>query len=165
MSTITPIGKTPQVGDKAPDFTLPDTDLQPRSLKELQGQKVVIAFFVGAFTNVCTMEACTFRDSMSRLVDLKAQVVGISVNDPFSNKGFVEKNHLPFPVLSDYNREVIKQYGLEMPDFAGLKGYTAAKRSIFVLDRQGVVRYTWITENPTVEPDYKKIEQALQQLP
>ena len=64
----------------------------------------------------------TFRDSMARLVDLNAQVIGISVNDPFSNKAFAEKNRLPFPVLSDYNREVIKTYGVELFDFAGLKG-------------------------------------------
>lgn len=80
-----------KVGDKAPDFTLPDTDLKPRSLKEFLGKKVVLAFFVGAFTSVCTKEMCAFRDSMARLIDLKAQVIGISVNDPFSNKEFAEK--------------------------------------------------------------------------
>ncbi len=73
---------------------------------------------------------------MARLTDLKAQVIGISVNDPFSNKAFAEKNRLPFPVLSDYNRETVKKYGLELADFAGLKGYTVAKRSIFILDRR-----------------------------
>ena len=123
-----------KVGDKAPDFTLPDTDKKQRSLKEFLGQKIVLAFFVGAFTATCTKEMCEFRDSMARLTDLKAQVVGISINDPFSNKAFAEKNRLPFPVLSDYNREVVKRYGLELTDFAGLKGYTVAKRSIFILD-------------------------------
>ena len=97
-----------KVGDKAPDFTLPDTDKKQRSLKEFLGKKVVLAFFVGAFTSTCTKEMCEFRDSMARLTDLKAQVIGISVNDPFSNKAFAEKNRLPFPVLSDYKREVIK---------------------------------------------------------
>ena len=85
---------------------------------------------------------------MERLTDLEAQVIGVSVNDPFSNKGFAEKNILPYPILSDYNREVIKRYGLEMADFAGLEGYTVAKRSIFVLDQQGVIRYMWVSENP-----------------
>ncbi len=161
MSANAQIGRTPRVGDKAPDFTLPDVELKERSLKEFQGQKVVLAFFVGAFTNTCTKEMCTFRDSMARLIDLKAQVVGVSVNDPFSNKGFAEKNRLPFPILSDVNREVIKLYNLESPDFAGIKGYTVAKRSIFLLDKKGIVRLTWITENPAVEPDYQKIEKAL----
>jgi peroxiredoxin len=161
MSSTSQFGKTPQVGEKAPDFTLSDIDMKPRSLSEFRGQKVVLAFFVGAFTSVCTKEMCSFRDNMSRLIDLKAQVIGISVNDPFSNKGFAEKNRLSFPILSDYNRKTIKTYNLEMPDFAGLKGYVAAKRSIFVLDKEGVVRYKWTTEDPTVEPDYDKIAQEL----
>ncbi len=150
-----------KVGDKALDFSLPDVDMKPRSLHEFLGQKVVLAFFVGAFTSTCTMEMCAFRDSMARLTDLHAQVIGISVNDPFSNEGFAEKNMLPYPILSDYRREVIKQYGLEMANFAGLEGYTVAKRSIFILDQKGVVRYMWVAEDPTVEPNYKEIQDAL----
>ena len=153
-----------KVGDKAPDFTLPDTEMKQRSLKEFMGQKVVLAFFPGAFTATCTKEMCEFRDSMARLTDLKAQVIGISVNDPFSNKGFVEKNRLPFPVLSDYKREAIKNYGLELPNFAGLNGYTAAKRSIFILDQEGVVRYVWVSDNPAIEPNYQEIQKALEEI-
>jgi peroxiredoxin len=153
-----------KVGDKTPDFILPDADLKPRSLKEFLGQKVVLAFFVGAFTSTCTKEMCEFRDSMARLVNLKAQVIGISVNDPFSNKAFAEKNRLPFPILSDYKREVIKTYGLESPNFAGLNGYTVAKRSIFILDEKGTVRYAWVSDNPAVEPNYQEIQNALEQI-
>jgi peroxiredoxin len=153
-----------KVGDKAPDFTLPDTKLKPRSLQEFLGRKIVLAFFVGAFTSVCTKEMCAFRDSMARLTDLKAQVIGVSVNDPFSNKAFAEKNRLPFPILSDYNREAIKAYGVETPDFGGLNGYTVAKRSIFIVDKNGAVQYVWTTEDPTVEPDYNKIEDALEKI-
>jgi len=153
-----------KVGDRAPDFTLPDTDMKPRSLKEFLGQKIVLAFFPGAFTATCTKEMCEFRDSMSRLVDLKAQVVAISVNDPFSNKGFAQKNRLPFPVLSDYKREAIKAYGLELPNFAGLDGYTAAKRSIFLLDSEGVVRYVWVSDDPSVEPNYAEIQLKLEEI-
>ena len=161
MANTMQIGKTPQIGERAPDFTLPDTDMKPRSLGEFRGKKMVLAFFVGAFTSVCTKEMCAFRDGMARLIDLDGQVLGISVNDPFSNKEFKEKNRLTFPILSDHNRQVIKAYNLELPDFAGLEGYTVAKRSIFVLDREGIVRYAWVTEDPTVEPDYDKIEQVL----
>jgi len=150
-----------KVGDKAPNFTLPDIELKKRSLEEFRGQNVVLAFFVGAFTSVCTKEMCAFRDSMSRLIDLKAQVIGISVNDPFSNKGFAEKNRLPFPILSDYNREAIRAYGIESSDFAGLKGYSVAKRSIFILDRQGIVQYVWVSEDPAVEPNYEELERVL----
>lgn len=152
---------TVKVGDKAPNFTLHDTYLKPRSLKDYLGSKVVLAFFVSAFTAACTKEMCAFRDSMDRLIDLKAQVIGISVNDPFSNKAFAEKNRLPFPVLSDYNHEVIKTYGVEASNFGGLKGYTVAKRSIFIIDKNGIVRYVWATEDPAVEPSYEEIEKAL----
>jgi peroxiredoxin len=117
-----------KVGQKAPDFTLNDTDLKPKKLADFLTRTVVLAFFPGAFTSVCTKELCTFRDSLARLNSLRAQVVGVSVNDPFSNKAFAEKNLLAFPLLCDYNREVIKLCGIEIPDFAGLKGYTAAKR-------------------------------------
>jgi peroxiredoxin len=110
------------------------------------------------------MEMCAFRDSMARLTDLHAQVIGISVNDPFSNKGFAEKNYLPYPILSDYKREVIKKYGLELDNFAGLQGYTVAKRSIFILDQVGIVRYMWVSDNPAVEPDYTQIQTALAQI-
>lgn len=153
-----------RIGDKAPDFTLIDTDLKPRSLQEFLGKKVVIAFFVGAFTSVCTKEVCEFRDSMARLIDLNAQVIGISVNDPFSNKAFSEKNRLPFPVLSDYNRDVIKKYDLVFQEIAGLKGYKVAKRSIFILDERGIVRYIWISEDPSVEPKYEEIQKTLEQI-
>jgi peroxiredoxin len=153
-----------KVGDKAPDFSLPDADMKLRSLHEFLGQKVVLAFFVGAFTSTCTMEMCAFRDSMARLTDLHAQVIGVSVNDPFSNKGFAEKNMLPYPILSDYRREVIKRYGLEMSNFAGIEGYTVAKRSIFILDQKGVVRYMWVAEDPTVEPNYQQIQDVLAEI-
>ncbi len=150
-----------QVGDEAPDFTLPDTERKPRSLKEFLTRKTVLAFFVGAFTSVCTKEMCAFRDSMARLIDLKAQIVGIAVTDPFSNKAFAEKNRLTFPILSDYKREVIRAYGIELPNFAGLPGYTTAKRAIFILDKDGIIRYIWITDDPTVEPNYSEIEAFL----
>ncbi len=153
-----------KVGDKAPDFTLPDTNLKLRSLSDFSSQNIVLAFFVSAFTSVCTKEMCNFRDSMARLIDLQAQIIGISVNDPFSNKAFAEKNKLVFPILSDYNREVINLYGIAVADFANIKGYTVAKRSIFVVDKNGVVRYAWTTDNPATEPDYHAIEEILKKI-
>ncbi len=153
-----------KVGDKAPDFTLPDTDLKPRRLSEFLGDKTVLAFFVGAFTSVCTKEMCTFRDSMARLTDLKAQIVGIAVSDPFSNKAFAEKNYLSFPILSDYRRDVVRAFGIELPNFAGLMGYSTSKRARFILDQKGIVRYVWISDNPAVEPNYDEIEAFLQKM-
>lgn len=152
------------VGQKAPDFTLPDTDLKPRRLRDFLSKNVVLAFYPGAFTTVCTKEMCTFRDSLGKLSDMKAQVVGISVNDPFSNKAFAQANWLNFPLLSDYSREAIGLFGVAATDFAGLKGYTAAKRSVFIVDRKGTVRYKWVSEDPRIEPNYKEIERILEEI-
>jgi peroxiredoxin len=122
------------VGDEAPDFTLFDMDRNPRSLGKFRNRKVVIAFYPGAFTSVCKKEMCNLRDSIAGLEGLDAQVLGLSVNDPFANKAFHEMNMLNFPLLCDYNREAVELYGVAMHDFAGLKGYTAAKRSVFIID-------------------------------
>ena len=100
-----------KIGDKAPDFQLFDTDRKLRSLNEFAGSKMVIAFFPGAFTGVCTKEMCAFRDSMSKLNDLNAKVVGISVDAPFANKAFANQNNLQFPLLSDYERTAAASYG------------------------------------------------------
>jgi len=97
-------------------------------------------------------------------MDFGAQVVGISVNDPFTNKAFAETNGLSFLILSDYTRETIKKYEVLHEDFAGLDGYTAAKRSVFILDENGTIRYKWISEDPGKEPDYEEIMRQLSRL-
>lgn len=150
-----------KIGDKAPDFQLFDTDRKLRSLNEFAGSKVVLALFPGAFTGVCTKEMCTFRDSMSKLNDLNAKVVGISVDAPFANKAFASQNDLQFPLLSDYERTAATSYGGVHVDFAGLKGYSAAKRSVFVLDEKGMVKYIWVSEDPGQEPPYDEVTKAL----
>jgi glutaredoxin-dependent peroxiredoxin len=152
-----------KVDYKAPDFTLPDTDSKMRSLNEFLGKKVVLAFFVTAFTSTCTMEACTFRDSMSKLIDLEAQVIGISINDAQSNREFTEDNRLPFPVLSDSNHEVTKAYGLEQLETTE-QGYPVLKRSIFIIDKQGIVRYAWVAEHSSDEPNYDEIQRKLEKM-
>lgn len=103
---------------------------------------------------------CTFRDNLQELSKINAQVVGISVNDPFTNKAFAEHNKLNFPILSDYNRDVVRQYNVYHQDFANLKGYVAAKRSVFLLDQNGVVTYKWVTEDPGKEPNYDELKKA-----
>ena len=133
-----------------------------RSLNDFRGQKIVLAFFPGAFTEVCTREMCAFRDSMKTMIEFGGQVVGVCVNDPFTNKAFAEKNRLPFVILSDYTRETIKKYGIFHENYAGLKGYTVAKRSVFILDQDGKLQYKWITEDQANEPNYKEITGQLE---
>ena len=150
-----------KVGDKAPEFKLPDVERKERSLGEFLGKKTVLAFFPGVFTGVCTKELCALRDSLSNFSTLDAQVVAVSVDSPFANGGFAAANSLTFPVLSDYNRSVIKSYDIVHDGFAGLKGYVAAKRSVFVLDKAGVVKYAWVSDNPGVEPPYDEVKKSL----
>ena len=142
----------------APDFTLVNQDREKVTLSEFRGEDVVLAFYPGAFTGGCTKEMCTIRDEIAVLEDLNTKIFGISVNDPFSNKAFHEENVLNFPLLCDYNREVVKQYGVYHENFAGLVGYTAAKRSVFILDSDGVVRYKWVTEDPGVMPPFEVLK-------
>jgi len=149
-------------GEKAPNFTLPDTDRKPRSLQEFlkPNGATLLAFFPGAFTTVCTREMCTLRDNMQELNKINAQVVGISVNDPFTNKAFAQNNNLNFPILSDYNREVVKLYNVFHENFGNLKGYTVAKRGVFILDHNGVIVYKWVSDDPTKEPNYEELKKA-----
>lgn len=151
----------PEVGDRAPGFTLVSHEMKPVSLKDYRGRKVVLAFYPGAFTSPCRKELCTIRDSLADLEELGAQVLAVSVNDPFSNRAFHDENALNFPLLSDYARRAVRRYGVAHEGFAGLKGYTAAKRSVFILDRGGVVRYRWVSEDPRVEPDYGELRRQL----
>lgn len=151
----------PNIGDKAPDFELPDPDMQPRRLSEFYGKKTILAFFPAAESPVCTAEMCALRDSLDQLRDLGANVVGISVDGPFANKFFVQNRHLNFPVLSDYRRDTIKKYGIVMNKLGPLEGYDAAKRSVFILDESGKVIYRWVSDNPLVEPNYNEIKDVL----
>ena len=149
------------VGQVAPEFTLFDTERKARSLKEFAGKKVVLAFYPGAFTGACTKEMCALRDAMTAFNALDAQVIGISVDSPFANKAFADANKITFPLLSDYSREVSKKYVGVYEGFAGVTGYTASKRSVFLLDGKGVIKYVWVTDTPGNEPPYDEIQKAL----
>jgi len=148
-------------GDKAPQFALFDTDKKEHSLGEFLGKKTLLAFYPGAFTGVCTKEMCTFRDSLSELGRLNAQVVGISVDSPFANKTFKDANKLDFPLLSDFGGKVSSEYVGLYDSFAGIPGYRASRRAVVILDDKGTVTYVWVTENPGTEPDYAEVKKAL----
>ena len=149
------------VGDIAPDFELVDTELKMRKLEEFAGKNVVIAFFVAASSPVCETELCSFRDSSADLKGLDSQVVAISNDGPFANKAFAEKNNISFPVLGDYTSNTIKNYGVLMPDLLHIKDYNAAKRSIFIVTKDGKIGYKWVSEDPLKEPDYAEIREFL----
>jgi len=137
-------------------------DREPVTLSQLKGKPVVLAFFPAAFSGVCQKELCTVRDSMGALNNAGAQVLGISVDTFFALKAFQDQQKLNFPLLSDFNKEVIRSYGVFNEDMIGLKGI--AKRSVFVIDKDGIVRYREILEDARNEPDYQKLLAAVSQL-
>jgi peroxiredoxin len=147
------------VGSKAPDFTLMDQDRQPVTLSALHGGAVVLAIFPAAFSSVCTTELCTFRDQLSQLSGLNAKVFGISVDTFFALKAFQDAQRLNFPLLSDFNKDVIRAYGVFNEDMIGLKGI--AKRAVFVIDGHGIVRYREVLDDARNEPDYGKVTAAV----
>ena len=143
------------VGSTAPDFTLMNQDREPVTLSQLKGKPVVLAFFPAAFSGTCQKELCTIRDSMGALNSAGAQVLGISVDTFFALKAFQDQQQLNFPLLSDFNKEIIREYGVFNEDMIGLKGI--AKRAVFVLDKDGIVRHREVLEDARNEPDYKKV--------
>jgi peroxiredoxin len=147
------------VGSQAPDFTLMNQDRQPVALSALRGRPVVLAFFPAAFSSVCTKELCTFRDSLASLNKAKAEVLGISVDSFFALKAFQDSQKLTFPLLSDFNKQVIRDYGVFNEDMIGLKGI--AKRAVFVVDKAGIIRHREVLEDARHEPDYQKVLAAV----
>ena len=148
------------VGAKAPDFTLPNQDRESVSLSEkLRNGPVVLAFFPAAFSSVCQQEMCTFRDATGDLGKVNAKVLGVSVDTFFAQKAWADAQRLNFPLLSDFNKNVIRQYDVVNPDMIGLKDI--AKRAVFVIDRHGIVRHREVLDDARNEPDYAKVKQAL----
>ncbi|WP_158057341.1 redoxin domain-containing protein [Halorussus halophilus] len=150
------------VGDDAPDFTAPlaDGEIAPFTLSEnLDDAPLVLAFFPGAFTSVCTEELCTFESEMAAFEDVGATIYGVSVDTPFALDEFRDQNDLSFGLVSDTNKELVEAYDVEM-DFADMGYYGVAKRAVFVVDSDGEVTYSWVSDDPGVEPDYQEVEGA-----
>jgi peroxiredoxin len=154
-----------RIGQKAPDFALPDTENKVRLLSEfVHDGTVVLAFFPFAFSGACDKEMCAFRDAFSSLQDARVRVVGLSVDSTFSLKAFAQTYNLPFPLLSDFNKKVVKLYGVLQDPWVALGYRGVAKRAVFVVDERGVLRYRWVTDVPTDEPPYVEIAKAAQKL-
>ena len=151
------------IGAEAPDFTLKTKapeGLDDVSLSGFKGKSnVVLLFFPFAFTGVCTEETCSVRDDLSSYEELDAQVLGISVDSPFSQEAMALKEDLNFPLLSDFNKDVSRDYGVLYEDFIGFKG--VSMRSAFVVSKEGTVAYSWSSEDPKQLPDFDAIKNAL----
>jgi peroxiredoxin len=152
-----------KVGDKAPLFQLYSDEKEQVSLQDYSGRRLVILFFPLAFTGVCTEEMCTMRDSLDRYRELNADVVAISVDSVFTLEQFKKQEGLNFPLLSDFNREVSRQYGALYDTFV-LDMEGVSKRAAFVVDEQGVIRYAEVLESAGDQPDYSAIRTTLSDL-
>lgn len=155
----------PRLGQKAPEFALPDAEKKTRSLGEFTRQgTVVLVFFPFAFSGVCDKEMCTFRDGFGTLRGAGAQLVGVSVDSSFSLKAFAQTYNLQFPLLSDFNKKVTRLYGVLQDPWVGLGYKGVSKRATFVIDGRGMIRHKWVTEVPSEEPPYGEVMKAVQRL-
>lgn len=151
-----------QVGDSAPGFSLKNSNMEDVSLGDFSGKNVVLLFVPLAFSGICTQEFCDVSAGINTYDELGAQVLGISVDTPFSLKAWAEKEGISIPLLSDFNKEVSAAYGAQFADFLGFKG--VAKRSAFVVDGEGTIRYASVSDDPTVLPDFEAIKACLKSL-
>ena len=152
-----------QVGQTAPDFSLYNSDKALVTLSQQKGSNVLLLFFPLAFTSVCTAELCSMRDNLTIYEGFSARIFGISVDSLYTLKKFKEEQHLNFPLLSDFNKEVSTLYGCLYSTFGyGMKG--VSKRSAFLIDRQGMVQYAEVLENAGEQPDFKVIQVKLREL-
>lgn len=152
-----------KVGEKAPLFTLFNSDKQSVALETYKGKNVVLLFFPMAFTGVCTAELCAMRDDIANYNSMNAEILGISVDSPFTLNKFKEDQHLNFSLLSDFNKEISRAYGALYEEFVmGMKG--VSKRAAFVLDEEGTVRYTEVLESAGDLPNFAAVKETLAKL-
>jgi glutaredoxin-dependent peroxiredoxin len=153
-----------QTGTVAPDFSLFDTDKNKVTLSEQKGKNVVVLFFPLAFTGVCTAELCNVRDNITLYNNTNAVVFGVSVDSLFSLGKFREEQKLNFQLLSDFNKDAAKAFGVLYDTFPAFEMQGVSKRAAFVIDAEGVVRYAEVCPTPGDLPNFEAIQQTLSSL-
>lgn len=162
----TPVGRPPQVGEKAPRLELvtgKGTDGRPNVFRLSDAVKngpVIVAFFPGAFTSTCTSEMACFTRDWNQYAATGAQIIGVSVDSAPSLRAFAEKHAYKVPFGSDFEKTATREWGLEEPFWWG----RVAKRATFIVDRAGIVRYADILSNADLEPNYAEIQTFLKKL-
>ena len=152
-----------EVGQSAPDFTLYASDKSKVTLSDLKGRNVVLLFFPLAFTSTCTAELCSVRDNIGWYNNVNATVFGISVDALHSLAKYKEEQKLNFTLLSDFNKDVSKAYNTIYEMFGyNMKG--VSKRSAFVIDKEGIIRYAEVLENASLIPNFDAINKTLEEL-
>ena len=146
-----------EVGHQAPDFALVDQDSKERKLSEFSGKNIILAFYPFDFSPTCTAEFGCFQKDLSKLNEMNAQVLGISVDSKYSHKEFAKKLNLNFPLLSDFNREVCKLYGT-------LRKEGFSERAYFIIDKQGIVRFKYLMPIPKDRLENEQLIEDLNKL-
>ena len=132
---------TLKVGDKAPDFTLPTGTGEQLSMKDLRGKKVVLYFYPKDDTSGCTKEACSFRDNIKVIQKKGAVVIGASIDSVESHKKFAAKYNLPFTLVSDEGKDLVKKYGVWKEKSMYGRKYMGIVRTTFLIDEKGVISH------------------------
>lgn len=145
----------PKIGEPAPDFTLPSTSGSKVTLSGLRGKPVMLAFFPLAFSSTCTEEFCTMRDDYSAFEGRQVKMLPISVDHTYSLKAYVAKYKLPVEMLSDFRRDVSRQYGILLED----RFYS--NRAYFLVDEQGILRWSHIEVNPSHRRENSELLNAI----
>ena len=152
-----------QTEQLAPNFRLPDSEKKFHQLTDFKGKNVVLLFFPLAFTGTCTAELCATRDDIATYNNANAEVLAISCDSPFALERYKEEQKLNFTLLSDFNKEAIYTYEIAYESFATeLKG--VGKRSAFVIDKDGIVKYAEVLENASELPNFEAIKNCLNKL-
>lgn len=149
-----------KIGDTAPDFKLVNTEKKSVTLSEHKGSNVLLLFFPLAFTSTCTTELCATRDDLEFYNKMNATVYGISNDSHFVLKKFKESLNLNFELLADWNKTASEAYGSLYDEFIGMKG--VAKRSAFVIDKEGKIKYAEVLEDANKVPDFEAIKLCLE---
>lgn len=157
------------IGNKAPDFTLKSKnktgEIKDISLQDFKGKNVVLLFYPLSFTGVCTNEMCSVSEGFEFYSNLNAEVIGISVDSIFTQEAWAKQNGITIPLLSDFNKEVCAKYGTLYPEGGFVLGMNGvSKRSAFVIDKEGIIRYAEILEDAGQLPNFEKIKEVLKSI-
>ncbi|MEJ7625273.1 MAG: redoxin domain-containing protein [Ferruginibacter sp.] len=153
-------------GEKAPAFSLYDSDKKKVTLSDYTGKKkILLLFFPLAFTSVCTKELCKIRDDKSKYNNAEVETFGISVDSVYTLAKFKEEQNLNYTLLSDFNKQASKEYETIYPSFGNMDMYGVSKRSAFIIDKEGIIQYAEVLENASEVPDFSAIEKMLAELP
>lgn len=152
-----------KVGTQAPDFSLlVGIGKDPVTLSEHRGEPVLLLFVPLAFSGTCTEELCHLGEHWDEWGSLGASVYAISIDSPFANQKWRKEMDVPFPILSDFNKEAAAAYGVLHEEIVGLRG--VAKRSVFVVDGHGRIAYAWVSDDPGVLPPFDEVAAAVRAL-